>query len=57
MMFILPLKLTDQGIRGIKDAPKRAQVARDLTKKVGCVYRKPKPERSGDEVRQAVRVI
>jgi uncharacterized protein with GYD domain len=36
MMFILSLNFTDQGIRGIKDAPKRAQVARDLAKKMGA---------------------
>ncbi len=35
MMFILSLKFTDQGIRGIKDAPKRAQAARELAKKIG----------------------
>ncbi len=35
MMFILSLNFTDQGIRGIKEAPKRAQAARDLAKKVG----------------------
>jgi uncharacterized protein with GYD domain len=35
MMFILSLNFTDQGVRGIKDAPKRAQAARDLAKKVG----------------------
>jgi uncharacterized protein with GYD domain len=35
MMFVLSLNFTDQGIRGIKDAPKRTQVARDLAKKVG----------------------
>jgi uncharacterized protein with GYD domain len=35
MLFILSLNFTDQGIRGIKDAPKRAQQARDLAKKVG----------------------
>jgi uncharacterized protein with GYD domain len=35
MIFILSLNFTDQGIRGIKDAPKRAQTARDLAKKVG----------------------
>ena len=29
MMFILSLNFTDQGIRGIKDAPKRAQQATD----------------------------
>jgi uncharacterized protein with GYD domain len=35
MMFILSMSFTDQGIRGIKDAPKRAQAARELAKKVG----------------------
>jgi len=35
MLFILSLNFTDQGIRGIKDAPKRAQQARELAKKVG----------------------
>ena len=34
-MFILSLNWTDQGIRSIKDAPKRAQAARDLAKKTG----------------------
>ena len=33
--FMLSLNWTDQGIRSIKDAPKRAQGARDLAKKVG----------------------
>jgi uncharacterized protein with GYD domain len=33
--FMLSLNFTDQGIRGIKDAPKRVQAARDLAKKVG----------------------
>lgn len=35
MMFILSINWTDQGIRNVKDAPKRAQAARDLGKKVG----------------------
>ena len=35
MMFILSLNFTDQGMRGIKDAGKRGQAARDLAKKVG----------------------
>jgi len=35
MMFILSLNFTDQGIRNIKDAPKRTQAARELAKKVG----------------------
>ena len=34
-MFILSLNWTDQGIRSVKDAPKRAQAANDLAKKVG----------------------
>ena|SRR5687768_15240982 len=34
-MFILSINWTDQGIRAVKDAPKRAQAARDLGKKVG----------------------
>jgi len=33
--FILSLNWTEQGIRNIKDAPKRAQSARDLGKKLG----------------------
>jgi uncharacterized protein with GYD domain len=33
--FMLSLNWTDQGIRAIKDAPKRATAARDLAKKVG----------------------
>ena len=33
--FMLSMNWTDQGIRGIKDGPKRAQAARDLGKKVG----------------------
>ena len=32
--FILSLNWTDQGIRNIKDAPKRAKAARELAKKV-----------------------
>ena len=32
--FILSLNWTDQGIRSVKDAPKRAQAARELAKKV-----------------------
>jgi len=34
-MFILCLGWTDQGIRNVKDAPKRSQAAKDLAKKVG----------------------
>ena len=33
--FIMTGTWTDQGIRGVKDAPKRAQAARDLAKKLG----------------------
>jgi uncharacterized protein with GYD domain len=33
--FMISMKFTDQGIRTIKDAPKRASAARDLAKKVG----------------------
>jgi uncharacterized protein with GYD domain len=36
MLFIMSINFTDQGIRGIKDAPKRAQASRDLAKKCGC---------------------
>jgi uncharacterized protein with GYD domain len=32
--FMLSLNFTDQGIRAIKDAAKRAQAARDLAKKM-----------------------
>jgi uncharacterized protein with GYD domain len=34
-MFILSLGWTDQGIRGVKDAPKRSQAAKELAGKVG----------------------
>jgi uncharacterized protein with GYD domain len=36
MLFMLSMNFTEQGIRGIKDAPKRSQQARDLAKKMGC---------------------
>ena len=35
MLFILSLNFTDQGIRNIKESPKRAKVARELAKKMG----------------------
>ena len=35
MLFIMSLDWTEQGIRNVKDAPKRANVAKDLAKKVG----------------------
>jgi uncharacterized protein with GYD domain len=34
-MFILTLNWTDQGIRAVKDAPKRAQASKELARKVG----------------------
>ena len=33
--FILSLNWTDQGIRSVKDAPKRAQASKELAKKLG----------------------
>jgi uncharacterized protein with GYD domain len=33
--FMLSLNFTDQGIRTIKDVPKRVQAARDLAKELG----------------------
>ena len=33
--FIITLNWTDQGIRSVKEAPKRAAAARELGKKVG----------------------
>jgi uncharacterized protein with GYD domain len=33
--FICSLSWTDQGVRTIKDAPKRAQAGRELAKKMG----------------------
>jgi uncharacterized protein with GYD domain len=35
LTFMLSLNWTDQGIRGIKNGPKRAEAARDLAKKLG----------------------
>ena len=35
MLFIMSLNYTDQGIRNIKDATKRAKAAKDLAKKLG----------------------
>jgi uncharacterized protein with GYD domain len=34
-LFIVTLNWTDQGIRTVKDSPKRAQAARELARKVG----------------------
>ena len=36
MHFMLSAKFTDQGVRGLKDAPKRAQASRELAKKMGA---------------------
>jgi uncharacterized protein with GYD domain len=36
MLFICSINWTDQGIRNVKDSPKRTQAARDLAKKLGC---------------------
>jgi uncharacterized protein with GYD domain len=33
--FMMSLNWTDQGIRAIKDSPKRSEAARELAKKVG----------------------
>jgi uncharacterized protein with GYD domain len=33
--FMISMNFTDQGIRTIRDAPKRVQAARDLAKKLG----------------------
>jgi uncharacterized protein with GYD domain len=38
-LFILWLSFTDQGIRTIKDAPKRTKAARDLAKKMGVTIK------------------
>jgi uncharacterized protein with GYD domain len=35
MLFVSHLSWTDQGIRTVKDAPKRSQAARELAKKFG----------------------
>jgi uncharacterized protein with GYD domain len=34
-MFVCSLNWTDQGIRNVKDAPKRAAASRELAKKMG----------------------
>jgi len=35
-LFIATINWTEQGIKSVKDAPKRAQAARDLAKKMGA---------------------
>ena len=42
--FILTLNWTDQGIRAVKDAPKRSQAAKELAKKVGVEIKQVYPE-------------
>lgn len=36
MRFIVTLNWTDQGIRAVKDFPKRSKAAKDLAKKLGA---------------------
>jgi uncharacterized protein with GYD domain len=33
--FILTLNWTEQGVRGVKEAPKRSQAAKEMAKKLG----------------------
>ncbi len=35
MLFMLSANLTEEGVRNLKDAPKRAQASRELAKKIG----------------------
>jgi uncharacterized protein with GYD domain len=39
MLFVLSINFTDQGIRNIKDGPKRARAARELATKLGANLR------------------
>jgi uncharacterized protein with GYD domain len=39
MQFIMSLSWTEQGVRNIKEAPKRAQAARELAKKMGITIK------------------
>ena len=39
MLFICSLNWTEQGIRSVKDSPKRAQAAQELAKKVGVTIK------------------
>ena len=41
--FMMTMKFTDQGIRTIKDAPKRMQAARDLADIHAYLQSVPKP--------------
>jgi len=36
MLFILSINYTDQGVRTVKDSPKRARMARETATKVGA---------------------
>ena len=38
-LFIVSINWTDQGIRGVKDAPKRSEAAKALAKKVGITIK------------------
>jgi uncharacterized protein with GYD domain len=35
-LFIVTINWTEQGIRGVKDAPKRSQAAKELARKLGA---------------------
>jgi uncharacterized protein with GYD domain len=39
MIFIITANWTDQGIRSVKDAPKRIQAAREVAKKLGIEFK------------------
>ncbi len=39
MLFIVTASWTDQGIRSVKDAPKRMQAAREAAKKMGIEFK------------------
>ena len=39
MIFIVTASWTDQGIRSVKDAPKRMQAAREAAKKMGIEFK------------------
>ena len=39
MIFIVTANWTDQGIRSVKEAPKRIQAARDAAKKLGIEFK------------------
>ncbi len=39
MIFIVTASWTDQGVRGVKDVPKRMQAAREAAKKMGIEFK------------------